>query len=75
MVDKPTANAARCPRCHHLTTTPSAANLHAFYCHDCKIEFEDEDDGTIGYGNPERFAERNERHQQNRQNQQRRPRR
>lgn len=71
-----TEMAAKCPRCRRESTT-ATDSPHAFYCHWCKMEFDDEDDGTIGYGNPERFAERNERHQQRRgqQRQHRRPRR
>jgi hypothetical protein len=38
----------------------------SFYCRKCKREFEADDsgqaidDGVVGYGNPERFAVRNE---------------
>jgi hypothetical protein len=42
----------------------SGTNLHAFYCANCRREFEDVEDGTIGYGRPEKYAQREERRAQ-----------
>ncbi|MBN2133636.1 MAG: hypothetical protein JW741_29310 [Sedimentisphaerales bacterium] len=52
---------ALCPRCGHRTVTTSGANDHAWYCHDCRMEFEDVDDGDVGYGPPDRRLRREER--------------
>ena len=57
MVDQCTA---RCPRCNRLSATPHGDR--DFYCHHCQMAFSPEDDGTIGYGMPERFVMRDERH-------------
>lgn len=52
---------ARCPRCRQRSKTPTATP-HAFYCHQCKMEFDASgDDGEVGYGRPEKVAERHER--------------
>lgn len=51
---------ARCPKCNRRTVT-TASGKNRWYCHGCKMEFEDEDDGTIGYGSPSRRLEREER--------------
>ena len=51
-----------CPWCNtnkHVRT--SGTNLHAFYCGRCGREFEDVDDGDVGYGRPEKRMEREER--------------
>lgn len=48
-----------CPKCGIRSNTPVGAR--GFYCHGCKMAFEPEDDGTIGYGDPARNAERRER--------------
>lgn len=56
-----TTDTARCPRCGRRTATPSAANPHAWFCHHCTMEFEDVDDGDVGYGRPEKRIEREER--------------
>jgi len=55
---------AHCPRCNRPTAAPSAANPHAWYCHECKVEFEDVEDGIIGYGPPSKRLEREEKRQQ-----------
>jgi hypothetical protein len=57
-----------CPRCHSRRhVIPSGQNVHTFACRKCQIQFEDGDDGEVGYGRPEKYAERNERHENNRQ--------
>jgi len=50
---------ARCPKCGRRSTTASAGN-HRWYCHHCRMEFEDQDDGDITYGRPEKRLERDE---------------
>ena len=62
---------ARCPRCNRRTAT-TAAGKDRWYCHHCRMEFEDGDDGDIGYGRPSRRLEREERREQRRQQRQRR---
>jgi tRNA(Ile2) C34 agmatinyltransferase TiaS len=52
---------ATCPRCHKPTATPSGDRY--FWCHNCKMEFDTEDDGDIGRGRPDRIAERREEYQ------------
>ena len=51
---------AKCPKCGHTTHTPSFGK-DRWYCHDCQMEFESEDDGDVGYGSPSRRLERQER--------------
>ena len=55
---------AICPKCGKKSTTTSGTTLHAFYCRDCKMEFEpmevDGIDPTIGRGSPSRRLEREE---------------
>jgi len=56
--DEPTP---RCPWCktpQHVQS--SGTNLKAWYCRGCQREFEAGDDGVIGYGLPEKYAERAE---------------
>ena len=55
----PPIQAARCPRCSTLTST-RADGRDRWYCHRCKMEFESEDDGTVGYGPPDRRMRREE---------------
>jgi len=51
-----------CPWCRTARyVRPSGANLKAWYCPLCRREFEAGDDGLVGYGPPEKFAERAER--------------
>ena len=52
---------ARCPRCHTITATTSGTTDRAWYCHECRMEFEPDDDGDIGYGRPSKRLEREER--------------
>ena len=47
---------ARCPRCGMATVTKSGSTDRAWYCHHCELEFEPEDDGDIGYGDPAKIA-------------------
>ena len=47
---------AHCPKCGKASITTSSVNTHAYYCHTCKMEFEDSDDGEVTYGNPARIA-------------------
>jgi transposase-like protein len=51
----------RCPRCGRPSKTTTSTNNHSYWCSYCQIEFEDEDDGIVGYTEPSRFAERQER--------------
>lgn len=53
----------KCPWCGHPRHV-RPLGCHAFYCGGCKREFEDVDDGEVGYGMPEKFAMRKERHEQ-----------
>lgn len=54
-----------CPWCHTAKhVRPSGTTLRSFYCGKCQREFDDSDDGVVGYGNPEKYATRNERHEQ-----------
>jgi tRNA(Ile2) C34 agmatinyltransferase TiaS len=50
----------RCPRCKRPTAT-TAAGKNRCCCHHCRMEFESEDDGDVGYGSPSRRLEREER--------------
>jgi len=52
-----------CPWCRTAKhVQPSGTTLRAYYCGKCLREFEDGDDGTVGYGSPEKYAVRNENH-------------
>lgn len=54
----------RCVRCGSVRyVRTSGTTPRAYHCGKCRIEFEAEDDGLVGYGSPERYAERNERHE------------
>ena len=55
-----TDDIAKCPQCGRLTATPHNATPRAWWCHTCKMVFEDVDDGDIGYGRPSRRLERQE---------------
>ena len=50
----------KCPRCQRKTATTSGTTPRAYFCPHCRIEFEPESDGDIGYGDPARIAERRE---------------
>ncbi len=54
----------RCPKCGHLGTR---TENKLYYCHTCKMAYDGEDDGTVGYGNPARHAELTERRERQRQ--------
>jgi hypothetical protein len=62
-----TTSFAVCPWCRTSKHVRPSDNPHGFYCSQCGREFEDVDDGVVGYGNPERFAIRNEVHSQHKQ--------
>ena len=49
-----------CPWCGTAAHVRRRPNTHAVYCRRCKREFEDVDDGTIGYGPPDRRMRREE---------------
>jgi hypothetical protein len=51
-----------CPGCHsNRRIIPAGENQHTFACLDCRIAFEDLDDGNIGRsGRPDRAAENRE---------------
>ena len=51
-----------CPKCKgNRRIIPAGENQHTFACLDCKIAFEDEDDGDIGrFARPDRVAENRE---------------
>lgn len=51
----------RCPKCGRPSRTPHGDHAREFYCHSCRMSFEDADDGDIGYGRPEKRIERSER--------------
>jgi hypothetical protein len=54
-----------CPWCHSSKhVQASGTTMKAMYCRRCSREFEAEDDGVVGYGSPEKYAERSERRQQ-----------
>lgn len=57
----PNNRTSRCPRCGRPSATTTATNDHTFWCSHCSIEFDDQDDGDVGYGTPERHAMRHER--------------
>ncbi len=44
----------RCGKSKHVCT--SGTTPHAWYCRDCDVEFEPEDDGRFGYGDPARLV-------------------
>ena len=48
-------NEPKCVRCgKSKNVRESGTTPHAWYCGDCQIEFEPEDDGRFGYGDPAR---------------------
>lgn len=51
------------PKCPWCNTAKHVAALgcHRLYCGKCKREFEDVNDGDIGYGRPSKRMEREER--------------
>lgn len=52
----------RCPFCStSKSVQPYGESVHQFYCRKCDKIFEDVDDGEVGYGRPEKIAERRER--------------
>ena len=52
---------AKCPRCGRLTSTQHNATARAWWCHECKMPFEVEDDGDYSDRNPAARLEREER--------------
>lgn len=60
-------SSARCPRCHRPTQTTSNGP-HRWYCHACRMEFEDVDDGDYSDRNPAARIEREERRETTRRN-------
>lgn len=52
-----------CPWCHSSASVQPAGGLRTFYCRRCQREFDDTDDGEIGYGRPEKYAMRKESRQ------------
>ncbi len=56
-----TEESPSCPWCHTaINVITSGTTWRAWYCRRCGREFEAEDDGDIGYGRPDRIAERRE---------------
>lgn len=57
-----------CPWCHSSKhVQASGTTMKAMYCRRCGREFEADDmDGEIGYGSPEKYAQRAERRRQQR---------
>jgi hypothetical protein len=53
-----TTDTPRCPRCNRRGSTNEGTIC---YCHHCKMQFDSQDDGTVGYGDPSRRIEREER--------------
>ena len=54
------AKGDRCPRCNRVTHAKTHGK-DRWYCHFCRMEFEPDDDGDIGYGPPHRRVMREER--------------
>ena len=52
---------APCVKCRAMTTATSGENGDQFYCHHCRLEFAQTDDGDVGYGRPSKRLERRER--------------
>lgn len=53
-----------CPWCRtSRTVRTSGSTMRSLYCSNCGREFEAEDDGVIGYGAPETYAQRAESRQ------------
>ena len=50
-----------CPWCHTDKHIQPAGQLRTFYCRKCCREFDDSEDGTIGYGRPSKRLEQEER--------------
>ena len=56
-----------CPWCHTDKHVQPAGQLRTFYCRKCCREFDDSDDGTVGYGRPSKRLEREENMRQRKQ--------
>ena len=56
-----------CPWCHTAAHVQPAGQPRSFYCRRCQREFDDSEDGEVGYGRPEKYAMRKETQQQARQ--------
>jgi len=54
-----TPDTGRCPKCGRKSYL-SGSGSHCWYCHYCQMEFEDIDDGDLGYGQPSKRLERQE---------------
>lgn len=61
-----------CPWCHTTKHVQTGSLPKSFYCRNCRREFEADDDGTVGYGDPARHVERRERHKLSQQERNRR---
>jgi transposase-like protein len=51
----------RCPWCKTAKHVQEAEQIRVFFCRKCRREFDNSEDGTIGYGSPSRRMEREER--------------
>lgn len=56
-----------CPWCNTARHVQPAGGLRTFYCRRCQREFDDSDDGEVGYGRPEKYAMRKESQQERKQ--------
>ena len=52
---------APCVKCGAMTAATSGESGDQFYCHHCRLEFAQTDDGDLGYGRPSKRLERCER--------------
>lgn len=52
----------KCIKCGRVKAVRKLGSGHCF-CDHCKIEFDPVDDGDVGYGSQERYAERKEEYQ------------
>jgi len=50
----------RCPKCNRPSDTPTATP-RAYYCHNCRMEFDPEDDGDYSTFDPSARLRREER--------------
>ena len=64
----------KCIQCGRIKAVDMVPNSTEAYCNHCNIQFDTEDDGTTGYGDPARMAARNIDYQERNKRQRSRPR-
>lgn len=52
-------NQTKCPLCGRIKKVVQRRD-GTFWCNHCNVQFDDQEDGDIGYGSPESNAIRNE---------------